>query len=329
MTVAKKRVPQLSIMLKGPRVGPGRVAAREVILILQSLEQALKRVGQVLYGEASRGPGRKRRAIEELCSLHLVSWSKGSAVAGVELPEPRQSDLFGHVGGESLEHLLGGLDALGQRTEPEQLPSGFDVGVLESLEALGRIHDHGITSITFQSPVISRKGSSVYSPQVRERVRKLLMRPRATGHVARTGRLEVVDGRTGLRAWLYTPDGARWQCVVEPDQLDHLREGWMRRVTVVGAGRFDEALRQGHIDVVSLVVHETDVDDLISAEAGASFWDSLSLDELAERLQVEPASDLDSLAAAWPEEEPFDDALAELLEDRGERRRKARESAGR
>jgi hypothetical protein len=326
--VAEKDALKLSITLKGPRVGSGRAAVRELTAILQRLEQALKRIGQVLYGERSLGPGRKRRDIEELCSLYLVSWSEGSAVAGVELPEPNQYDLFGHVGRESLNKLLTGLDALGKENEPEQLPSGFDIGVLETLEAFGRIHDHGISSITFRSSVTPREASIVYSPRVRERVRQLLTRPHATDQVARTGRLEAVDGRTGLRAGLFTPDGARWQCDLQVDQLDHLREGWMRRVTVVGPGTFDETRRQGRIRVVSLVVHETGTEETFFGEAGASFWNSHSLEELVEQQQVEPVSDLDSLAASWPEDEAFDDALAELLEDRAERRPKARGSAG-
>ncbi len=50
------------------------------------------------------------------------------------------------------------------------------------------------------------------------------------------------------------------------------------------------------------------------------FWQSNSLEELADRQAVAPVAELDQLTASWPGDEVFDDALGELLRDRDVRR---------
>lgn len=50
------------------------------------------------------------------------------------------------------------------------------------------------------------------------------------------------------------------------------------------------------------------------------FWQSNSLEELADRQGVEPVAELDQLTASWPADKAFDDALGELLRDRVARR---------
>ena len=73
--------PKMAIWMTGPKVGEARLSASDLAEIVRRTQQALQRVGQVLYGQSSGGRGRKRRDIEELCELFLVGWKRGSAVA--------------------------------------------------------------------------------------------------------------------------------------------------------------------------------------------------------------------------------------------------------
>lgn len=51
------------------------------------------------------------------------------------------------------------------------------------------------------------------------------------------------------------------------------------------------------------------------------FWESASLDELAEQQGVSPVDDLDEIAALWPADDDPDRFLSHLLAERGEQRR--------
>src|SRR2546425_11914180 len=96
--------PKLYIKATGPKVGEARLAASDLAEIIGRTQQALKRIGQVLYGQESLGKGRKKRDIEERCQLFVVAWERGSAVAALEIaPPPDQLNLFDHIGEESLK----------------------------------------------------------------------------------------------------------------------------------------------------------------------------------------------------------------------------------
>lgn len=61
--------PKLMIKVAGPKVGEARLAASDLAEIVRRTQQALQRIGQVLYGQESLGRGRKKRDIEELCQF--------------------------------------------------------------------------------------------------------------------------------------------------------------------------------------------------------------------------------------------------------------------
>src|SRR5687768_10641165 len=95
--------PRLKITMNGPRVGSARLSAADLAEIMKRTQQALKRVGRVLYGDESQRQGRDRADIEQLCEIFLVGWQEGSAVADLELgAPPAQQHMFGYVGEESV-----------------------------------------------------------------------------------------------------------------------------------------------------------------------------------------------------------------------------------
>lgn len=316
--------PKVKARLAGPAVGPGRLAARDLAELARRLEQALKRVGRVLYGGESRGRGRGARDIEELCRLYLVSWEEGSAVAGFDLAEPpAQLALFGHIGENSLDCLLSGLARVGlpQIAEPEQrLPDGFDAGVLEACDALGHLLDHGIDTIDLTGGPQGQPVAVTYNAATRERIRELIERPQQTGEVVRAGRLEVLNGHQGLGGTLWQPDGSRWICRFKPEHVDSLAEAWLKTVTVRGTIAADGGGRA--IDVVALSVREDRGGTDDTGPGAVAFWKSASLDELIAGQEAGPIADLGELDSVWSKGDVFDDALSELLADRVRRRRR-------
>lgn len=325
--------PGFAIKIEGPRVGEARLSANDLATIIFRSQQALQRIGQVLYGDSSVGKGRKKKEIEELCELFLVGWKPGSAVAEVELAEPQaQMSLFGNIGEESIKAFLNGMERI-RAQEPDTtqpMPSGFDAGVLQTCDSLGRVLEHGIDRVRFEPIRVTGVIGVAFDCRLREKVRILLGKPIDQRQVEKVGRLEVLDGHRGLQGRLWEPDGTKWLCIFKPEHLEILPEAWLRTVRLVGEAVI-ESNKERTLHVASIFPLEEDIRETSVAEEAEKlpFWTSLSLEELAEVQGVEPAADLDSIAVLWPEEHDPDQMLDYILDERSSRRRIARGDDGR
>lgn len=313
--------PKLIIKVTGPRVGEARLAASDLAEIVRRTQQALQRVGQVLYGQESLGKGRKKRDIEELCQLFVVAWEKGSSVVALELATPPdQLSFFGYIGEQSLQAFLEGMETIASSAQkPSVLPRGFDSGVLETCDALGRVLDHGIDEVTFRSEVRVAVKRVVYDRTLKTHVERLLEQPVDLAQTVKIGRLEVLSGHGGLTGRLWEPDGTRWICHFKLDHIELLSDAWMHNVKLTGRAIIEEG-KERILEVDSMMV----VDEEIAAEdlqMGADFWKSVSLEELVEQQGVSAASDLDEISALWPADDDPDQLLQHILFERSERRK--------
>ncbi|MEK6699189.1 MAG: hypothetical protein AABZ10_09130 [Nitrospirota bacterium] len=68
---------------------------------------------------------------------------------------------------------------------------------------------------------------------------------------------------------------------------------------------------------------EDELGEEIGTGEGRSFWQSVSLEELAEEQGVEPVSAPEEVFALWPAGDDPDDLLNFVLHDRGARRKPA------
>ncbi len=202
--------PGFSIKIEGPRVGEARLSANDLATIILRSQQALKRIGQVLYGESSAGRGRKKKEIEELCEIFVVGWKPGSAIAEVELAEPpAQMSLWGYIGEESLKAFLNGMKRIQEDpVDVRQPPAGFDAGVLQTCDSLGRVLEHGIDTVSFEPIRVRDVRSVAFDRPLREKVREMLGKPIDQRQVEKVGRLEVLDGHRGLQGRLWEPEMA-------------------------------------------------------------------------------------------------------------------------
>jgi hypothetical protein len=317
-----------SIKIEGPKVGEARLSAGDLAIVIFRSQQALKRIGQVLYGESSIGKGRKRKEIEELCEIFVVGWKPGSAIAEIELAEePAQLSLFGYVGEESLKAFLNGMKSI-QESPAETMraaPVGFDAGVLQTCNALGQVLEHGIDVIRFEPSNVVGTTPISYDRPLRDRVRDLLGKPIEQHQVEKVGRLEVLDGHRGLQGRLWEPDGTKWICIFKPEHLEVLPDAWLRTVKLVGEAVF-EPNKERLLNVASVLPLEEEIDETVAGEAKKlPFWTSLSLEELADLQGVQPAADLDSISALWPVDDDPDEMFSSIMKERSARRGVARE----
>jgi hypothetical protein len=310
---------RLRVKMTGPKVGLARLAASDLAEIVMRTQQAVKRIGQVLYGEQSRGQGRKRREIEELCELFVVGWEPGSAIAALELAQPPQQLIaFAHIGQQSLRAFVAGVQAVGASAQGcTRPPAGFDLGVLQTCEALGKVLEHGIDAVVFQSRNGQASAEAVYNAAARNCVRTLLGQPTDLGLTTKTGRLEMLSGHGQLSGKLWEPDGTRWACYFKPEHLELLSDAWMHTVALTGRAVAEEG-REPSLEVESMLIMGDTAEAEGATEAG--FWRSMPLDELAEQQGVSAVSDLDEIADLWPADDDPDALMHYVLAERSERR---------
>jgi hypothetical protein len=134
-----------------------------------------------------------------------------------------------------------------------------------------------------------------------------------------------LDGHNGLGGRLWEADGTRWMCIFKPEHLEILPEIWLRNVRVIGEAII-EANRERTLKVDSIMPLEGGGGEAEPPGTPESFpfWGALSLEELAARQGVEPADDLDAIAALWPVDDDPDELLHHIQESRAARREIAR-----
>jgi len=310
---------RLYVKMTGPKVGRARLSADDHAEIVKRTQQAVKRIGQVLYGEQSHGQGRKRREIEELCELFVVDWKPGSAIAEFELAQPPQQLIpFAHIGQESLKAFVAGMQVVGATAQPcARPPVGFDMGVLQTCESLGKVLEHGIDTVTFQSQNGEVSANAIYNSTGRDCIRRLLGQPTDLGLATKTGRLEMLSGHGRLTGRFWEPDGTRWACYFKPEQLELLPDAWMHTVALTGRAVTEEG-REPSLAVESILIMGDAAEVEGATEAG--FWRSMPLDELAEQQGVSAVDDLDEIADLWPADDDADALMHYVLAERNERR---------
>jgi hypothetical protein len=312
---------RLRIKMTGPKVGEAKLSASDFAEIIKRTQQAVKRVGQVLYGQESGGRGRKKKDIEDLCEFFLVAWEKGSAEAILELAQPpAQLNLFGYIGEESLKIFLTGMESISQGSlEQSKLPSGFDMGVLQACNALSKVLDHGIDEITFHSENGKPAEFTAFTKKTRDCLNQLLGEPIDLGHFLKVGRLEVISGHGGLTGRLREADGTRWTCHFKEDHIDILPETWMHNVKMSGRAIVEEG-KENIFEVDSILITDEKIGEGSDVIGGQSFWKSIPLEELMEKQLVSPTDDLDEISSLWPADDNPDDLFQYVLSERVNRR---------
>jgi hypothetical protein len=310
----------LKIRLEGAAVGPGRIPVAHLLRFLTNMNKALLRTGRVLAGDADsvrRGP--RPRSIREDIALDLVLLTHGSQAAVLGFERRQTQHMFPEldIGLEILEKALAGLKHV-QETN-DGLPPGYDAGVLMAWRDAGTLFSQGITRINFtlnhrDIPLITD-----FTPEGFTCIQKRIKGPQTNIRTIE-GRLLMADFKEhGTRCRVHPSAGDPVLCLFDEEQKDEVLEDILQYVRITGEAKEDPATGK----IVSVKIH--DIERLEDREGEAadllpqgtpilmSFWESPTLEELAQAQNVRPMADVRAIFGTWPGE--LDDGFEQTIDE--------------
>ena len=135
---------------------------------------------------------------------------------------------------------------------------------------------------------------------------------------SKIGRLEELNGHETLTGRLWEADGTKWTCHFKTEHVACLSSAWMHIVKLTSRPLLKEGKEYGLAVESITVLDEKTTEETQDAER-ASFWQSLSLEDLAAQQDVTPV--VDAISALWPTDDDPDALLAHTLRERQERPR--------
>ena len=310
----------LSIRLDGPSIGSSRIPVSQLLRLLTEFNKALHRVGRVLLGEAdSSRKGRNQRSISAEVALDLVEITHGSpaTVLGLERSCGQQSIECMDFGVEIIEKSLNGLRPI--QTADEELPPGYDPGVLLAWRDLGLMFEQGVSELSFSLNHRPQPLTASYTAPGYCLVQQRIQGPQRNIRSIE-GRLLMADFKEhGTRCRIHPSVGDPIMCLFSESQKDEVLENILHFVKIIGEAKEDPvtgkiASIQLH-DIQRIESRETENLDLLpqGTPLPADFWQSPSLDVLAEMQGAQPMHDISALFGTWPGDP--DDGFEELIAD--------------
>ncbi len=312
--------PLLKIRFDGEAVGPGKIPVSHLLRFLTNMNKALQRTGRVLLGEAeSVRRGRHPGNIKDELALDLVLLTPGSsaAVLGFERRSGQAALPGMDFGQEILENAISGLNDI-QRFG-DSLPPGCDAGVLLAWRDAGVLFNQGVKEIVFTLNLREQPLATRFTPEGFTRIQERIKGPQTNIRTIE-GRLLMADFKEhGTRCRVHPAAGEPVLCLFDEAQKDEVLEDILHFVRIVGEAREDPAT--GRIasikihDIERLEEKENEAIDLLpqGTPISRSFWESPSLEELAQMQTVKPMSDVRVLFGTWPGE--VDDGFEEVIDE--------------
>jgi len=311
----------LKVRFDGQAVGPGKIPVSHLLRFLSNLNKALQRTGRVLMGESEsvhRGP--QPRSIKDEVALDLVLLTQGSpaAVLGFERRQTQTVIPEVDLGMEILEKAMAGLSEV--QGDEEAMPAGYDTGVLMAWRDAGTLFSQGIEHIAFTLNHRKTPMKTTFTPKGFARIQKRIQGPQTNIRTIE-GRLLMADFKEhGTRCRVHPSAGEPVLCLFDEEQKDEVLEDILQYVRIVGEAKEDPI--SGKItsikihDIERLEDRENEAAELLPQGTPISrgFWESPTLDELAQAQNVQPMRDVRVLFGTWPGEEDdgFEAAIDEL-----------------
>lgn len=313
--------PLLSVRFEGEAVGAAKIPVDHLMVFLDNITKALRRTGRLLTGDsASVHRGRQPVGVKDEVALDLVLLTEGSpaAVLGFERRQAARALPGMDVGQEILEKSLGGLTAA--QGPSDAMPAGYDAGVLMAWRDAGMLFSKGISRIEFTLQERAAPLKVEFTPAGHERIQQRIKGPETNIRTIE-GRLMMADFKEhGTRCRVHPAVGDPVLCLFDQSQQDEVLEDILHFVRVVGEASEDPLT--GKISSIKI----RDIERLGDREAeGANllpvgtpvfgnFWESPTLDELAQAQHVSPLVDVSAIFGTWPGEanDGFEDTIDEL-----------------
>jgi len=315
--------PLLKIRFDGKVIGPGRIPVALLLRFLSNLNKALQRTGRVLSGaNESTSQGRPPRSIKEEIALDLVFLKEGSPAAVLGLERRQGEALFPQMdfGLMILESAVKGLNAVQDPEGDEPLPSGYDRGVLMAWRDAGTLFNQGVESIELSLNHRIEPIRASFTPAGYEHIQERIKGPQTNIRTIE-GRLLMADFKEhGTRCRVHPPAGDPVLCLFDEEQKEEVLEDILQYVRIIGEAKEDPTtgkIRTIKIhDIERLEGRENEAAELIPQGTPIShgFWESPTLEELADSQHVRPLMDVTTLFGTWPGEDDdgFEEAIDEL-----------------
>ncbi|MGA2545666.1 MAG: hypothetical protein ABSF43_03915 [Rectinemataceae bacterium] len=317
--------PLLKIRFDGEAVGPGKISVAHLLSFLTNMNKAILRTGRVLTGEAqSLSRGTPKRRIKEEVALDLVLLAQGSpaAVLGFERRCAQTALPSMDLGLEIWEKALIGLSFIQKPDDP--LPAGYDTGVLMAWRDAGTLFNQGIAKIDFTLNHRDTPLKTTFTPEGFTRIQERIQGP-LTNIRTIEGRLLMADFKEhGTRCRVHPSVGDAVLCLFDDDQKEEVLEDILHYVRIVGEAKEDPLT--GKIagirirDIERIEDKEDEATYMLPQGTPLSrdFWESPTLDELAQSQNVRPMPDVRTLFGTWPGnlDDDFEMAIDDLRHSR-------------
>lgn len=302
----------LRIDLDGPTVKNHRISVSNLVGFLNSVQQAVERITINLSGkDSSVKPGRKKSSVKKISSLEIVSVGKGSISVSLDLPEKQQGELYDDLGEQAITLLVDGIKMLSNGVN--DMPNGYDKGVLLALKESGSLFAKGIDNISFKYKFGKAENYARYTPVIRENIERMISKPIENTRTIE-GRLLMGDFKeTAYRCRLHPPIGDPITCLFDETQRDMILSALTSYVRLKGYSTEQEGVIKT-FKIEDIDILEKDIEELTEESTSAAFYDRpLELEELALKQGIQPVKDFEKLLGDfWPDAESVEDFISTL-----------------
>lgn len=301
---------QLDVRVTGGIADQQRISANDLATLATVLQTAVRGIGTVLSGGQAGLSGRWRGNVESATELQLVAEPRSGSLTLSLAFAPEPAVLPGteqpHLGRQALDALIDGMASLDETTD--ELPDGFDPGVLKTLDRLGRVVRRGHAIEFSLDGMTAQPRRAQVNQHWLGTVEQLIAKP-LRAHLSVEGVLQMVDlASRPLQCRIdrsYLPSVA---CAIPNDLEPQVRAALGRHVRTVGEGVFDR-----HSDEPKRLTVETL--ELLTQMAGIDperIRRHASWRQLAEEQNVEVLQDPTQLSGLFDDKDELEDFLASL-----------------
>lgn len=304
----------LTIRFEGPEVKSSRMRLDDFIQAAKEFSVCAKRVALALQHTPSTARGRRTDEVVVALSLDMVGFTHGSPAAVALLERSPGQMLMGNVdlGEQAYKSLIEGIDVAGG--DGDELPPGYDLGVLMKLRDFGRLFSKGINQVEFTLNHRPRAITASFDLRKCNRIRQRIAQPEVQNQIVE-GRLLMADFKeTGCQLRIHPPIGMPIFCKF-PEELSAEVEECIRQfVRVSGKMEYHASGEAKTLSISDIEKIEPPAVAVMGESAGGwsyDYADNLSAAEYARRQGVKPVSDFSALFGAGVAEDwdGFDEAV--------------------
>jgi len=319
---SKSKKPFFSIRIEGPQIGAGRMHLADFLQLAGEISNAVVRVGMVLSNTGlSTRRGKRPKDLKKALSLDLVGFTEGSraVVASFERTDPQMVIEDVDLGNQIYTSWLKGLEEVSG--EKQELPPGYDVGVLLKMRDVGSLFTRGITEIQFSLNHRHEPVTFKYTEKAAGRVKHRIAKPESMTYSIE-GRLVMADFKeTGPRFRVHPAIGEAVMCRFADSFREEVYENILKHVRVKGNAERDAQGRVTAIDIADIEPLVTENEEPFETGArltatGTEFWQHPTVEELARAQGIRAISNVDDLLGGWPGDvnDNFEEWISEMRE---------------